>query len=125
MLYRLAADALVLVHLAFILFVLFGAFLALRWRWVLWLHIPTVTWGILVEINQWICPLTPWEQQLRDLGGEQGYEGGFIDHYLVPLIYPQNLDALQYWLVGILLAVNLLAYGLLIRQAWRQNKTGP
>lgn len=87
MLWRMAADALVVVHLSFILFVLLGGLLLLRWPRLLWLHLPAVTWGIVVECLHLGCPLTPWENQLRRMAGQAGYEGGFIEHYLIPLIY--------------------------------------
>lgn len=117
MLYGLAADLLVLIHLGFILFVVFGGFLIRKYRWFIYLHLPTVTWGVIVEFTGWICPLTPWEQRLRSAGGEAGYDGSFIEHYLVPVIYPEQLTPqLQYGLGVFVILINLLAYGLLIRK---------
>lgn len=115
MAYALAADALVLLHLAFILFVVLGGLLvAYRWQ-VLFLHLPAVAWGVLLELNGWICPLTPWEQQLRLAAGEAGYSGGFIAHYLLPLIYPAGLNrAVQLWLALGVVLVNLAIYGWLL-----------
>jgi hypothetical protein len=89
--YRLAADALVLLHALWLAFVVFGALLALRWRRVLWAHVPVVAWGALVEFTGWVCPLTPWENDLRRLGGQEGYAGGFIERYVTAIIYPEGL----------------------------------
>ena len=116
MIWRTAADALVLVHLGFILFVLFGGLLLLRWPRLLWLHVPAVAWGIAVECLHLGCPLTPWENQLRRAAGQAGYEGGFIEHYLIPLIYPAGLTPqIQLWLGAIVVLVNLTVY------AWRSG----
>ena len=115
MLYSFAADTLIIVHLLFILFVLFGGILVFKWRKFLLLHLLAVSWGVLVEFNHWICPLTPWENALRRAAGESGYQSGFIEHYLIPLIYPSNLThELQYILGGIVIGINLLIYGRLI-----------
>ena len=113
--YGLFADALVLAHLAFVGFVMLGG-IALAWRPNLaWLHLPAVMWAILVEWNGWICPLTPWEQRLRAAGGEPGYGGNFIDHYVVPLLYPADLTPrIQLLLVAVVIAVNVLIYAWII-----------
>ncbi|MBG0844189.1 DUF2784 domain-containing protein [Ectopseudomonas chengduensis] len=121
MLWRMAADALVLVHLSFILFVLLGGLLLLRWPRLIWLHLPAVAWGIVVECLHLGCPLTPWENQLRRMAGQAGYDGGFIEHYLIPLIYPAGLTPqIQIGLGAIVVLVNLAVYTWLI---WRwRNK---
>jgi hypothetical protein len=120
--YRFAADALLVLHLAFILFVLFGGLLALRWRWVPWLHLPAAAWGAAVELLHLYCPLTPWEKALRMAAGEAGYPGDFIEHYLLRLIYPDGLTAqVQLYLGGVVLLLNLLVYGLLLRRGWRRR----
>ncbi|MEO9335662.1 DUF2784 domain-containing protein [Ectopseudomonas guguanensis] len=119
MFWRTAADALVLVHLGFILFVLLGGLLLLRWPRLIWLHLPAVAWGILVECLHLGCPLTPWENQLRRLAGQAGYDGGFIEHYLIPLIYPAGLTPqLQLWLGALVVLINLAVYAWLVRR-WR------
>jgi hypothetical protein len=111
MLYRLLADAVVLFHLLFVAFAVLGGLLALRWRWLPWLHLPAVAWAALVEFNGWICPLTPLENHLRAAGGAAGYDGGFIEHYLLPMLYPAALTReMQLWLGIGLLAINALAY---------------
>lgn len=121
MLWRMAADALVLVHLSFILFVLLGGLLLLRWPSLIWLHVPAVAWGVIVECLHLGCPLTPWENQLRRMAGQAGYEGGFIEHYLIPLIYPAGLTpAIQLWLGAIVVLVNAAVYAWLIGR-WRRK----
>jgi len=113
--YRIAADLLVILHLAFIVFVLLGGLLVIKWPRMAILHLPAVAWAVLLELNGWGCPLTPWEQQLRQLAGEPGYTGGFIAHYLTPVLYPPGLDhPTQVTLAVIVILVNVLAYGWLL-----------
>lgn len=117
MIYRFLADALVVVHFGFILFVAFGALGALRYRWWPWLHLPVVAWGVLIEWVGWICPLTPLENRFRALAGQGGYEGGFIEHYLIPLIYPAELTRGVQWTLGAaVLVINLVLYGWVVRR---------
>ncbi|MGK2935623.1 MAG: DUF2784 domain-containing protein [Gemmatimonadaceae bacterium] len=117
MTYRLLADATVVVHLAFVAFVVLGGLLALRWRWVMWLHLPAAVWGVLIELRGWICPLTPLENHFRRLGGESGYSGGFIERYLEPVIYPPGLSAsTQLVLAGVVVLVNAVVYWLVFRR---------
>lgn len=119
MIYRLLADATLVFHLCFVLFVALGGFLALRWRWVAWLHLPAAIWGALIEFMGWVCPLTPLENTLRRLGGEAGYEGGFIDHYIIALIYPEGLTRTAQLAVGLsVLVVNTAIYA---RVFWRTS----
>ncbi len=123
MLPRLLADLLVALHLAFIVFVGLGGLLAIRWRWVALVHLPSAAWGAYIELTGGICPLTPLENALRRAAGDSGYSGGFIEHYLVPIIYPAGLTrehqiALA---VGVVL-VNALAYALVWRHAARARK---
>lgn len=111
MIERIAADLIVLLHLAFIVFVGLGALLCLRWKWMAWLHLPAVAWGAAIEFRQGICPLTPLEQGLRLAAGDAGYAGGFIDHYLLPIIYPAGLDAsVQSALGTLVVLLNLVLY---------------
>ena len=111
MIYHLAANLILLVHLAFVAFVVFGALLTLRWPGVLWLHVPAVLWGALIEFSGAICPLTPLEVHLRQFGGEAGYQGDFIDHYVSALLYPPGLSrGLQIWLGLVALVPNLFIY---------------
>src|SRR3990167_10903844 len=98
---RLAADAVLLLHLLFIAFALFGGLLVLRWRWLAWLHLPAVGWAVTVEALQLLCPLTPLENDLRHAVGQAGYSTGFIEHYLLPIIYPAGLTpVIQLWQIG-------------------------
>ncbi|XKD48605.1 hypothetical protein PA7077_02913 [Pseudomonas aeruginosa] len=98
-------------HLGFILFVLFGGLLPLRWPRLAWLHLPAVAWGCAVEFLGLPCPLTPLENRLRRAAGDAGYSGGFVEHYLLPLIYPAGLTPAVQWILGaIVLLVNLIAY---------------
>ncbi|MBD9484764.1 DUF2784 domain-containing protein [Pseudomonas sp. PDM14] len=121
MIWRLAADGVVLVHLAFILFVLFGGLLVLRWPRLMLLHLPAAAWGFAVEVLHLYCPLTPLENHLRQTAGQAGYDGGFIEHYLIPLIYPAGLTPqIQLWLGGVVLVINLLVYWMLLRRRWRR-----
>lgn len=111
MLYRALADLVVLVHVAFIAFVVFGGLLALRWRRIPWVHLPAAAWGALIEIRGLICPLTPLENWLRQLAGEAGYSGGFIEHYILPIVYPAGLTPrIQLLLAALVVVANLLAY---------------
>ena len=114
--WRLLADLLVATHLAFAVFVICGGFLAWKWRWAVLAHLPALAWGLWVETSGQICPLTPLENHLRHLAGEAGYAGGFLEHYVVPLLYPPGLTRADQWvLAALLLAINLLAYGALLR----------
>ncbi len=123
MLYSALAKAVLVLHAAFVVFVLFGGLLALRWRRLPWLHLPSVLWVILIELNGWICPLTPLENRLREAAGMQGYSGGFIEHYLLPLLYPPGLTpGLQVLFAAIAAGVNIAVYGRLWRM--RRRTTG-
>jgi Protein of Unknown function (DUF2784) len=120
MLMRIAADAIVLLHLGFIVFVSLGAFLVLRWKWVAWVQIPAVVWGVAIEFYGADCPLTPLEQRLRVAAGQDGYTGGFIEHYIVAIIYPAGLTAaMQVWIGMAFLAINAAAYALVVYRARR------
>lgn len=115
--YKLLADLVFLVHLAFVVFVVLGAVLVCRFPKLVWLHLPAVAWGALIEFAGWICPLTPWEQNLRRLAGERGYSGGFIETYLLPILYPAGLTReIQIFLGALVVAINVLAYTLIVRR---------
>jgi Protein of Unknown function (DUF2784) len=120
MLYRGLADAVVLLHAAFVVFVVLGGFLAWHWRWVAWVHAPCALWGVAIEYGGWICPLTPLENDLRARAGLTGYPGGFVEHYLMPLLYPGGLTRPAQAALGTLaLLVNVVAYGALLRRGLR------
>ena len=117
---RLAADILVLLHLAFILLVVFGGLLVLRWRPALLIHLPALAWGLAVECLHLGCPLTHWENRTRSAAGEAGYQGGFVEHYIWPLIYPAGLTPHTQVLMGsIVLLLNLCIYSYV---AWRWRR---
>jgi hypothetical protein len=115
--FRVAASGVVLFHLAFILFAIFGAALVVRRAAWAWLHLPVLAWATGIELVHGICPLTPLENALRERAGEAGYGGGFIEHYLIPLIYPPGLQpSQQVYLAMGLVAVNLFFYGWAVRR---------
>jgi hypothetical protein len=117
MLVHLLADAVVIVHAAFVAFVAFGGFLALRWRRLAWLHVPAALWGAWIEFAGWTCPLTPLENTLRQWAGEAGYAGGFVEHYLVPVLYPAAYTVrLRLALAALVVGLNALAYALYFRR---------
>lgn len=120
--FRILADLVVGLHFLFVLFVLLGGLLALRWRWIPWLHLPAAVWGALIEFGGWVCPLTPLEQTLRARAGGSGYEGGFIEHYLIPVLYPGALTRnLQFVLGAVVIVSNLLVYGWIMRRARKRR----
>ena len=119
MYYRVFAYLVFLVHLTFIVFVMFGGIAALRWRRIIWLHLPAAAWGTLIEFFGWTCPLTPLEIDLLQEAGAAGYSGGFIEHYLVPLIYPLRLTrAVQLVLGAGVIVTNVLVYA----WVWRRRR---
>ncbi|WEK29118.1 MAG: DUF2784 domain-containing protein [Candidatus Pseudomonas phytovorans] len=121
MLSRLAADTLVLLHLAFILLVLFGGLLVLKWRPALLIHLPALAWGLAVESLHLGCPLTAWENRMRSAAGDAGYQGGFVEHYIWPLIYRAGLTPQVQLLLGsIVLLLNLGIYSYVV---WRWRRT--
>ncbi|MES9965717.1 MAG: DUF2784 domain-containing protein [Sedimenticola sp.] len=120
MLARFGADLVLLIHFGFILFVVLGGLLVLRWPKLAWLHVPCVIWGVTIDTMGWICPLTPLENSLRIAGGEQGYEGGFIEHYLLPLIYPLGMSrGEQITLAMLALLLNLAIYAIVVKRRMR------
>ncbi len=114
------ADFIVFLHLGFVLFVILGGLLVLKWKWVMWVHLPAAMWGALIEFTGWICPLTPLENWLRELGGGQGYQSSFVDHYVLPLLYPGNVTRDTQIILGLLVVlVNVGIYALVY---YRHNK---
>ncbi|HEX6627330.1 MAG TPA: DUF2784 domain-containing protein [Gemmatimonadaceae bacterium] len=111
MIYRVLADLVLVLHLGFVLFVVLGGLAVVRWPWLAWVHIPAAVWGVLIEYSGWICPLTPLENSFRIRGGEAGYSGGFIQHYIQPLLYPNGLTrGTQLVLGSVVLLLNIAAY---------------
>jgi hypothetical protein len=122
--YKFLADALVIFHMTFVAFVFLGAFLVLRWRWVAFLHVPSVMWVIFVETTAGICPLTPLENELRDKAGIGIYEGGFVDHYIMPVLYPAGLTPDIQLCIGLLLALTALRCyeSVTAKYVWRRTR---
>jgi len=109
--YVFAADLVVLLHFLFIVFVIAGGLLALKWRWVTWLHIPAAIWSAFIEFSGWVCPLTPLENVLRRAGEGGGYTTSFIGHYLVPIIYPAGLTRETQFIMGVaVILINVMIY---------------
>ena len=120
MLFRLLADLVVVAHFAFVLLVVLGGLLVLRWPRLAWVQLPAAVWGVVIEWEGWICPLTPLENSLRARGGAAGYGGGFVEHYLLRVLYPAGLTRNVQIVLGlIVLVVNATAYGLLLAR-WRR-----
>ncbi len=118
--YALLADLVLVLHASFILFVVFGGVLVFWRRGLAWLHVPAALWGILIEFQGWVCPLTYLENDLRAAAGKSGYAGGFIDHYLAPLVYPSALTSDTQFLLGLaVLFINAIIYTLV----WRNLRT--
>ena len=121
MLYRVLADLVMLLHFAYIMFVVGGAFLVLYRRWWMWVHLPAVAWGVWVEFLAKICPLTPLENTLRARAGQEGYSGGFIDHYIARAIYPDGLTPRGQMAIG---AFVVLVNAVLYWWVWRRARAG-
>ena len=119
------ADLVVLLHMGFVVFVVAGGLLALRWRRMAWVHVPCAVWGAWIEFAGWICPLTPLEIWLRRRAGEAGYETGFIEHYVLPVLYPSELTRSTQVVLGIVVVVlNMALYAWLWRR-WRAPARAP
>jgi Protein of Unknown function (DUF2784) len=116
------ADLVVLVHFAFVLFVVFGGLLALRWPRMMYLHLPAAVWGTFIELAGGICPLTPLENSLRRSAGLAGYEGGFVEHYILPVLYPAGLTrGIQLTLGMLVIAINLAIYAWILARRHTQG----
>ncbi|MCK5479005.1 MAG: DUF2784 domain-containing protein, partial [Methylococcales bacterium] len=116
------ADLIVLIHFSFILFVIFGGFLALKWRKFIWLHVPAAVWGTLIEFFGWLCPLTTLENELRRNNDGEAFSTGFIEHYIIPLIYPEGLTRdIQIVLGFVVIVFNLFIYTLIFKKWTGEN----
>jgi len=123
MLYRGLADLVLVVHLMFVLFVMLGGLLVLRWRRVAWIHVPIALYGAAIEFLGFVCPLTPLEVRLRRLGGEAGYEGGFIEHYITAALYPTGLTREIQLALGVgVLVLNTVVYSVVLRRRSRGQR---
>lgn len=122
MAYRMLADLVLLAHATFVAFVLLGALLVWRWPRLAWLHVPAALWGTGIEFAGGICPLTPLENHWRRLAGDEGYTGGFVEHYVLPALYPEGLTRqVQVGLGLVVLALNLGLYAWILATAMRRN----
>ena len=120
-----SADIVVLLHLGFILFVSLGGLFVLRWPRLAWAHLPAVVWGALVEFTGWLCPLTPLENSLRVAAGDLAYTGGFIERYIVPIVYPTGLTRGMQLAIGTaVIVVNLAIYRVLLNRRWAHHQHG-
>jgi hypothetical protein len=118
--FHVAADLVVVLHAAFTLFVALGALLVFRWRRVMWAHAPAAAWGVLIEFSGWVCPLTPLENALRLRASEAAYAGDFIQHYVMPVLYPADLTRETQLAIGsAALLLNVVIYWYLFHQARR------
>ena len=123
MFYKILADTVVIVHLLFIVFVLPGGLLLLWRPWLAVLHLPAAVWGAYIEFSGRICPLTPWENHFRVLAGEHAYNSSFVDHYLIPVMYPAALNReVQVGLGFVVIAINFLIYACLVYRGLQHRR---
>lgn len=121
MYYKLAADLVVIIHFAFIIFAILGGLLVLYRRWIAWFHVPAGMWAAAISFGGWICPLTPIELSLRQSAGQHGYEGGFVEHYIIPVIYPEAYTPQLAILLGVgVIIINVIIYGFVFYK-WRKR----
>ena len=122
LLYRLLADAVVALHFAFVGFALLGGLLVLRWRWIAWVHLPSAAWAVVIALAGWVCPLTPLENRFRRAAGHAGYDGGFVEHYVIPVLYPDGLTHTVQVALGLFaLVLNVGVYAWVIHK-WRTRR---
>jgi len=120
----IAADSVLAIHFLFIVFAVLGGLLLLRYRWVIWLHVPAMIWAAMISFGGWICPLTPLENTLRRAAGEASYSGGFINRYLTSIIYPEGYTRELAVAAGVaVLVINTLIYGFVIYCKWKRRET--
>lgn len=118
--YRLLADTVIVIHAAFVAFVVLGGLVVLRWPRMAWAHVPAAIWGALIEFFGWICPLTPLENALRERAGQSGYSGGFIEHYVLHTLYPDGLTRhVQFTLGALVIVINVAAYAVVVARRRR------
>lgn len=121
--YPLLADATVAIHVGFVVFVVLGGLLALRWPRLIWVHLPAAAWGVWIEVSGAICPLTPLENWLRQRGGEETYGVTFVERYLLPILYPTSLTReIQWVLAGTVVVINLAVYAFVLKRRTRRRR---
>ncbi len=122
MIYRVAADFVLVTHFAFIVLVVAGGLMVFRYAWFAWIHLPAACWGAFVELTGRICPLTTLENYLRVRAGQEGYADSFVEHYIFPVIYPAGLTRnIQLVLAGMIIAVNVIIYATILLRKKRQK----
>jgi hypothetical protein len=125
MVYHALSNLVLLVHLVFVLFVVLGGFLVLKWKSLAWIHVPAFLWGAFIEFAGWVCPLTPLETWLREKGGGHGYQTDFIEYYILPLLYPTTLTRSSQMFLGLFVAcVNLVLYGWILSRIAQKQSIG-
>lgn len=124
-LYGSLAVLVVLAHFAFVLFVMFGGLLWIRWRWAPVVHLPAAAWGAWIELSRGVCPLTPLEHRLRRMAGGEAYPGGFLEHYILRVLYPPGLTPTVQWALGLgAIALNVVIYLWVLRRRRRSSSHG-
>ena len=122
MIFRILADATVVLHLAFVAFVVLGGLLVLWRRRVAWVHVPAAAWGAWIEFAGWVCPLTPLENWLREQGGQAAYASSFVERYMLPVLYPVSLSRKLQWMLGAaVLLINAVVYTMMLRGRARER----
>jgi len=120
--YRLLADIVVIIHFVFVIFALFGGILVLKWKQVIWIHIPAVIWAAMVEMAGWVCPLTPLEYWLRSHLQMSSYQLSFVEHYILPILYPAQLTrSMQIGLGLFVVLINVAIYYFVWKRHFRKN----
>jgi hypothetical protein len=123
--YRIPADLVIILHFSFIVYAVLGGLLGLWRKWCLFFHLPAVVWAAIVEFQSWICPLTPLENYLRSAAGLRGYQDGFVEHYLAPVVYPPSLSNKMQWIHGgLVVAVNIIIYWFVFTQRKESSRKG-
>jgi len=121
LLYRILADLVIILHFTFIVYAVLGGLFGLWKKWCLLVHLPAILWAAVVEFEGWICPLTPLENRLRLAGGSAGYQGGFVEHYLMPIIYPPGLTNKTQWILGGAVVIVNIGIYLFVLTEWRKS----
>ena len=123
--WKLLADTVVMLHFGFVVFAVGGGLLVLRWPKMIWVHLPALAWGAAVEGFAWLCPLTLLENDLRMRAGDAGYQGGFVDRYIIPALYPESIAVIRWYALAALIGINAGVYYAVWRRAQRRRAEAP